>query len=538
MGLRQIHSLGKMAVFKICMRFARDERGATAIMFAVSLIPIMAALGAAIDGARWYNARQRTSASVDSAVLAGARALQVDPGNTAAALDTAKTLYLANAAKRGAVKSDTVQFVLTDSDSAVTVTGNAVINTTFLQVVGIKDLPLLPHGSAGAKASFRRSINQGSNIELSLVLDFTGSMCNDGTGPCTSSSKIDGLKTAAKDLVNIVVQDTQSPYTSRIALVPFSTRIRVEADSGNGSMMKKLTNLDPTWTGWYRECIAGTGDGGAEGGGNWSCQQYANQLKTNWKILPCVTDRVYGTTWSESDQMDYTDEAPGPGRWLNAHGGDRAPFFGDSSGNYPYPTGTGSSSSQPADHWTYSESAFCGDVDNNNIVTPLSANKTLLKSQIDGYSAGGATAGALATAWSWYTLSPKWSTIWNSASLPGTYSDLTNLQSSGAPKLRKVVVLMTDGVFNSFRGGKDFSQTMVSNHAKNLCAAMKAQDIEIYTVGFALDELTSSKRTIAEDVLKSCGTDLAHFYATLTIPELQAAFRDIAVKVTPIRLTQ
>ena len=60
----------------------------------------------------------------------------------------------------------------------------------------------------------------GSNIEVSLMLDVTGSMCD----PCT---KINALKTAAKDLIDIVVWDDQSQYTSRVALAPFADAVNV-----------------------------------------------------------------------------------------------------------------------------------------------------------------------------------------------------------------------------------------------------------------------------------------------------------------------
>ena len=44
-------------------------------------------------------------------------------------------------------------------------------------MIGINELPLLATAlSRTAKASFKRGSNPGSNIELSLVLDFTGSI--------------------------------------------------------------------------------------------------------------------------------------------------------------------------------------------------------------------------------------------------------------------------------------------------------------------------------------------------------------------------
>jgi Flp pilus assembly protein TadG len=521
--------------------FARDQRGSTAIIFGFALIPMVGFVGAALDGARWYKARRETGIAIDSAVLVAARHMQINPNDTVGAIATAQSYYANNTSKRTGVINDTVIFKLTSDNNSVTTEGGATIKTYFLPVVGIRELQLAPQATASqSSASFRAGLTGRSNLELSLMLDVTGSMCDDGNGPCTTGTKIDGLRTAAADLVNIVVQDVQSPYTSRVAIVPFSTRIRVELDSGDGSMMKKLTNLNPTWTGWNLDCPNSSGTGGGEGSGTWTCLApgWVGVHKVNWKILPCVTERAYNNNagWVTSP-MDMTDDAPGSGKWFNAHGGDRSPIGNDSSNTVMATTSDGQTQARAASQWNYDTSAYCDDVPDENMIVPLSPNKTMLQSKISQLSAGGATAGAGATAWSWYMLSPKWSSIWTGASTPGSYADVTTVQTNGSPILRKVAVLMTDGAFNAFRSSKDENATVISNNAKQLCTNMKAQGIEIYTVGFALNQLTATERPIAEDMLKSCGTDISHFYSSLTVSELQTAFRDIALKVTPVRLT-
>ena len=45
-------------------------------------------------------------------------------------------------------------------------------------------------------------------------------------------------------------------------------------------------------------------------------------------------------------------------------------------------------------------------------IVPLTSNKTLLNSTIDSFSATGATAGHIGTAWAWYLVSPKWNSVW------------------------------------------------------------------------------------------------------------------------------
>ena len=64
------------------MRFMRsfwaDRSGNVAIVFALTAIVLMLAIGAAVDVGRWLHARDQTVAAIDAAVLAGGRALQTN----------------------------------------------------------------------------------------------------------------------------------------------------------------------------------------------------------------------------------------------------------------------------------------------------------------------------------------------------------------------------------------------------------------------------------------------------------------------------
>jgi Flp pilus assembly protein TadG len=513
-------------------KLRRSEAGSVIAFFGLATSAVMASVGGAVDFARWYHAKTVTMSAIDSAVLAGARALQMGPGNAEAALDLARQIYLSNTSKRAPLASDTVTFVTADNDQAVTATGSALINTVVLKLVGINSLAIVD----SSKASFPKAalaVGGGSNIEISLMLDITGSMCSDGNGPCTTSPKLDGLKSAAGKLIDVVLQPSSSSYYAKIALVPFSTRVRVGQDGGGAGMMKALTNLNATWTGWYNMCTAGSGSGGSEDGGNWTCTASATSHYSNWLVMPCVTDRYYDATGS----MDTTDDAPGAGKWLNAHGGDRMVLSWDSSSTAPTDY-LGLTSADPAYHWNYEEWGGCADVAQANEIMALSSDAGALKARVNGLEAYGATAGALGTSWAWYMLSPKWSGIFTGDSTPAPYSDITTQQANGAPKLRKVAVLVTDGVYNTWRGWKGQDQQAVSDYAKQICTNMKAQGIEIYTVGVSLDLLTPAERAIATDTLQSCGSDVQHFYDTLTIPQLETAFQQIASNLSGVRLSQ
>jgi hypothetical protein len=165
-------------------------------------------------------------------------------------------------------------------------------------------------------------------------------------------------------------------------------------------------------------------------------------------------------------------------------------------------------------------------------IVPLTNDKDTLLDAIDALKDGGSTAGQLGTAFAWYLLSPKWADIWPAESKPAAY---------GTEKLRKIAVLMTDGEYNTLQGVQysdgSSQATTALNKAKALCTAMKKKssssdpNIEIYTVGFQLD----SAGGIA--MLKSCATDDSHFYQAATGDELKQAFRDIALKIAWLRLT-
>jgi hypothetical protein len=187
-----------------------------------------------------------------------------------------------------------------------------------------------------------------------------------------------------------------------------------------------------------------------------------------------------------------------------------------------------------------------------NSIFPLTNDTTSLKRRIDKLDTAGSTAGHLGTAWAWYLLSPKWNTVFQTAfptsSGAAPYGDLTILNSKGMPKVRKIAVLMTDGDYNiNYCKGveaKDSDQSPdIKCNSENgkalaqataLCTAMKAPinggSIEVFTVGFQVS-------TAAKTFLTSCATDPGHYYDATTDVALQAAFRDIALKISTLRLT-
>jgi hypothetical protein len=177
------------------------------------------------------------------------------------------------------------------------------------------------------------------------------------------------------------------------------------------------------------------------------------------------------------------------------------------------------------------------------VIAPLSDNKTQLKSSVDALAAGGSTGGHIGIAWAWYLLSPNFSYLFPSVSKPAAY---------GTDHLYKVLILMTDGEYNSSYCTGVISQDSTSGsgsandhincdapngHAyeqsDELCDAIKAAGIIVYTVGFNVNSSVNAQNLVA-----NCATSMDHAYYPDTGAELKTTFQLIAQEISELRLSQ
>ena len=143
---------------------------------------------------------------------------------------------------------------------------------------------------------------------------------------------------------------------------------------------------------------------------------------------------------------------------------------------------------------------------------------------MDSYWTNSSTAGHLGTAFAFYLLSPKWATIWPAASQPAAYN---------TGNTAKVAILMTDGEYNTVAGEMNDSNVSKSQaFAKDTCAAMKAEGIIVYTVGFQLSAAN------ATETLQDCASGLNKFYPAEDGDALRTAFQAIAQDIATLRLSE
>lgn len=450
-------------------RFSRDKRGDVAILFGLMALALFMMIGLAVDYGRFLSARNQTLAATDAAVLAGARALQTNGGDQSAALALAKTYYDQATQSRISVQNDGIGFVVGDNATSVIATGNADISTPFMGLGGTKSLPLLhADGTDYSKAVLAVGGNAEKNLEISMMLDVSGSM-GEGT-------KLQDMKDAANDLVDIVVWADQSNYTSRVAVVPFSGDVLPTVD-----LFKSATgqNVSPKPAPVVYSITSGSG----------------KKKKT--------TDYTYPATScvAERPGQDYSDTAPGANHYVLRE---------------------------------YTSSGSCS-INSKGMLQPMTNDKTVLHNKITGLVDGGNTAGHIGTAWTYYMLSPNWASALPNGSKPVAYgtantNKIAILMTDGEYNQEhdsKGVATGSNGAGASVNGTDSPSQ------AKAICTSMKNSGIEVYTVGFDL-----GGNQTAINTLSNCATDTAHFYNSTTGEALKAAFRDIALKISTLYLAQ
>jgi hypothetical protein len=426
----------------------------------------MVCIGAAIDISRWLQARQQTIAAIDTAVLAAARELQLNPQNVAGALATAADFYRENVRERLSLASDTVTFRTEANNTAVTASGAVFLSTTALKLAGIDRLSLLSlSGSEFSRAVLSMGPRAGTHLEAAMVLDISNSI---------SSAKMDDLRQAVGNFVEMAIWPDQANFTSRISVVPFTGDVRIPAE-----MVARVREPGrPDLISIPVICSARAGPG--------------QVCSISYRQTPCMAER--------QGIERYSDAEPGALNFVT-----------------------------PA----YSLAGSCSTASSGEIV-PLSNDKTLIKTRIDGLTAGGGAATHAGLAWGWYTISPNWNGIWPAAASSASGYGLSNHVKVAILVAEAAVSIEYDssGLRTSMLGaglaanGTSAAQTMA------LCEAMKSAGIGIYTIAYG----TSNESSL--DILEGCASEPAMFYRAQDGSQLTQALTDVAIRLSSLHLTQ
>ena len=196
--------------------FALARRGNVAITFALATLPIVGAVGFAVD----YSHANSVKAAMQSALNSTALMLSKE-----AATDT-NTQLQSNASKyfqalftRAEAKSVTIAATYSASaGSQIVVNGSAQVPTNFLGVIGYNNLTV--NGSSTAKWGTSR-------LRVALVLDNTGSMADNG--------KITALKSATNSLLTQLQSAVTNAGDVYVSIIPFVKDVNLGASNWNSN---------------------------------------------------------------------------------------------------------------------------------------------------------------------------------------------------------------------------------------------------------------------------------------------------------------
>ena len=250
-------------------RWADDVRGATAVIFALCILPLAIIAGVAIDLTRTYDAHNLVRDFSDAAALAGARMLE-DATKTDIEIETATAAYFnaALAYSNRTIDCDTPTVIVDRTDDTVRLTADCDLPMVFAGFVKRDETPI--QAGSTAQAALTR-------LDLALMLDVSGSMGDD--------NKLEDLKAAAKDAIDILITD-QTGDRVRIGFNAYASSVNVGSYAG--------AVMGPAWVPSSTTCISGrtgiaefTDD--APGAGKWIGDE-ATECPTT-SVVPLSTDR-------------------------------------------------------------------------------------------------------------------------------------------------------------------------------------------------------------------------------------------------------
>lgn len=205
-------------VCALSRRLAGDVRGNVAMLFGLSMPVLILMVFGGVDIHRMSTVRVNLQDALDAAALAAARSpytADADLQRVGLAALKANLKSYPNVT----LEEDLTSFTLSGDDVVIAdarVQVKTLVANIFLPPYGQLMDDYLPVGSHSEVDRSSR------NIEVALVLDVTGSM---------GGQKIEDLKAAAKDLVDIIVQPVQTPYYSKLALVPYSMGVNLGSNA-------------------------------------------------------------------------------------------------------------------------------------------------------------------------------------------------------------------------------------------------------------------------------------------------------------------
>jgi len=484
-------------------KFRASNKGNVAMIYALALLPSLAAVGSAVDLTRAMVVKMRLSEALDAAGLAVGGTVGLSESEMTA---KAQKFFYANYPddELGTVTSLQVSAAGTH---LVNVSGSARIDTAFMGLFGIYYLDV----SVDVEVT-----RESKGLEIALVLDNTGSMAESG--------KMPALKSATNELIGILFGDQNTPSHLKMALVPFSQTVRVDTTTFLNNGWMDSTGSSPSAK------------------LNFSNNRYAFQVWTtmsNKSWGGCMEARPNG--------YEETDDAPSAATPATRF----VPYFEpdgpDSSAYSGYTTyvSDGTTGNQDTRLMRYQKYSGQNKTDPNkdcNLqkILPLTNNKLTIQQYVNGMVTTGNTHISLGASWGWRVLSPT--------------APYTEGVDYADPEWTKAMVFMTDGVntiptnstwhkssytaFNFLIRNQlgttsgNAAELELDERTELVCNRIKESGIRVYTI------LLMENSSRSQNLMRNCATDPSLYFDSPTAGELTPVFQAIAQDLSNLRLSQ
>lgn len=474
-------------------RFVQATQGTVAVLFAISAIPVLLCVGAAVDFSRLAAARVAAQSAADSAALAAARQ-RVDDEDELKRVAEAfarSNLWGTNA---GNASIRTFLYDRVKREIRLTVSGS--VPTTFWAITGVDFLPY------EVEARAVRGVN--GTLGVALVLDNTWSM---------NGERLSALKQAAEDLVTTITTDRS--FNVKVGLVPYADYVNVGVEHRNAAWLDvppERTVQTP------RTCTTRTTRTRCTRGEFRSCTRIIDGQPEHYD---CTPNRC---TEEPSPPYEFcTGGGTTAYRWFGCVGSRTVAEARLSDGRpaVPYPG-------------ILSTSRNC-----LNPIVPLTQDRNALVAAIRQMVVNVGSykpetyipAGLI---WGINVLSPT------SPFTEGAAYDSSNRRP------RKVMILMSDGAntlsfrpsdgqhvaYSSSPANRQAEMTAAYNDMNAICDYAKSKKIEIYTIAFNIDDHA------ARQAMQKCATHAGNVFDASNRQGLMTAFATIAAAIQDIRLSQ
>lgn len=219
----------------LAKRFRKDESGAFMVLFAVLAIVLIAVAGSVVDFTNTQTSRSRAQTALDAAALA----LQTQISTQTTTQLKTKAQSILNERLNDSSITATVSSVTVDTTNGkIDIYASISVPTAFVQLVGVHSI----------SANLQSEVQRGSkDLEVSVALDTTGSMAGSKI-----AALISAMDTANTGLIDMVVQTTQTPTYSKMAIVPWTNAVNMGsstiANNVRGTPTPGVTISSVTWS--------------------------------------------------------------------------------------------------------------------------------------------------------------------------------------------------------------------------------------------------------------------------------------------------